>query len=102
MYNFIQGCIRGEFLLEEVDDFIDEWHDGDSDQPLHKYLGMSKEEYSLFVEDEVYLAIIVTAHKENKDIKTIVENQIAIAARSDDHAKSERLEKWLKNEGLWK
>lgn len=101
MYNFIERCIKGQVLLEEIDDFIDEWHEGNSSEPLHQYLGMSKKEYSLFVEDENYLAIIVTAHKEKKDINTIIETQIAIAARSDNHSKSIRLEQWLKDEGLW-
>lgn len=101
MYNFIEACIKGEVLLEEVDDFIDTWHDSDSSIPLYEYLGMTKKEYALFVEDENYLAIIVTAHKQDEPIENIIENQISIAARSDNHAKSLRLESWLKDEGLW-
>lgn len=33
----------------EIDDRIEEWHASDSDVPLHVFLGMTWEEYSLFV-----------------------------------------------------
>ena len=35
-----------ETLESTLDDFIDEWHNSDSDQPLFDYLGMTYEEYS--------------------------------------------------------
>jgi len=38
---------------EQVNDLIDEWHDGDSDLELHEYLGMSLEEYKKFVEGSI-------------------------------------------------
>ena len=100
--NFINDCIKGYSLLDEIDDYIDEWHDSDTDLSLHDFLGMTKREYSLYIQDEDYLALIVTAHKENEPIEEIIQNQISMAARSDSLAKAKRLEKWLKNEGLWK
>lgn len=101
MSNFILNCINGDALLSEIDDYIDLWHDSDTGLSLHDFLGMTKEEYALFVEDEQYLATIVTARREKGNIKLIIESQVAMAARSDDQAKSERLQRWLKNEGLW-
>jgi hypothetical protein len=101
MSNFILNCINGDALLSEIDDYIDLWHDSDTEMSLHKFLGMTKEEYALYVEDEQYLATIVTARREKSNIKLIIESQVAMAARSDDQAKSERLQRWLKNEGLW-
>ena len=35
---------------KEIDDLIDEWHEGDSDLELYEYLGMTFEEYAKFVE----------------------------------------------------
>ena len=99
--NFIKDCINGDALLQDIDDYIDKWHDSEIDEPLFSYLGMSKKEYALFVEDENYLASIVTAHKEDVDIETIMKVHLSIAARSDSHSKSQRLESWLKNEQLW-
>lgn len=101
MSSFIQDCINGEALLSEIDDYIDLWHASSDDIPLHLYLGMTKGEYALFIEDEGFLASIVTAHKEGKKVESIVREQLALAARSDNYSKSTRLEHWLKLEGLW-
>lgn len=102
MSNFIKDCIAGEALLSEIDNYIEKWHKSTStEEPIHTFLGMKKKEYALFVEDEVYLASIITAHKEGVDIESIINNQLAMAARSDNQAKSIRLERWLKNEKLW-
>ena len=101
MSDFIKKCISGDAVLGDIDNYIDQWHEGDSDLPLHEYLGMTKREYALFIEDETYLAYIVTAHKQHDDIRNIIQNQIHMAARSANHAKSARIEKWLKEEKLW-
>lgn len=101
MSNFIQNCINGDALLSEIDNYIDEWHNSNSTEALHIYLGMKKKEYALYVEDDIYLASIVTAHKQGVAIESIVNSQLSMAARSDNQAKSERLERWLKKEGLW-
>lgn len=101
MSNFIIDCINGDALMSDVNDYIDKWHESDSSLPLHDFLGMSKKEYMLFVEDENYLGNIITAHKFDKNVESIIRNEMAIAARSDDAVKSRRLQKWLESEGLW-
>lgn len=101
MSNFIIDCINGDALMSDVNDYIDNWHKSDTNMSLHDFLGMSKKEYMLFVEDENYLGNIITAHKFNKNVESIIRNETAIAARSDDAAKSRRLQKWLESEGLW-
>lgn len=63
MSDFITDCINGNALLSDVNDYIDSWHNTDIDVPLYQYLGMTKEEYSLFVIDEMNLADIIIAHK---------------------------------------
>jgi hypothetical protein len=84
MSNFIQNCIRGEAFLSEVDNYIDQWHNSETDMPLHTFLGMSKQEYALFVQDEIYLTSIVTAHKEKVDnIENIINNPFAMEAISE-------------------
>ncbi len=101
MSNFIIDCINGDALMSDVNDYIDKWHESDSSLPLHDFLGMSKKEYMLFVEDENYLGNIITAHKFDTNVESIIRNQMAIAARSNDAGKSDRLQKWLESEGLW-
>jgi len=101
MSDFITNCINGDAMMDEVNDFIDQWHAGEYDLSLHEFLGMTKKEYELFVVDENYLGWIVNAHKFGKNIDSMVREELAIAARSDDAAKAKKLQQWLESEGLW-
>ena len=68
MSNFIEDCLKGDALLSEIDDYIDIWHESDNDEEeLSQFLGMTKEEYSLFVTRPDALSTIVAAHKENAE-----------------------------------
>jgi hypothetical protein len=41
--------VSGSATKSVFDDKIDEWHEGDSKQPLHEYLGLTKEQYMLWL-----------------------------------------------------
>lgn len=103
MSNFMLMCLNGEVLLEEVDDFVDEWHKSKGEIPLYRYLGMKKSEYSLWVSDPDVLPFIVAAHRQNKDVGDVIEefNSLPLAARADGLRKAKQLMEWLKKEGLW-
>jgi hypothetical protein len=62
MSNFIDMCRTGEAQPEDIDDFIDEWHDNPGSIPLYTFLGMTKEEYSTWVEDATSLFEILKTH----------------------------------------
>ena len=47
---FYQKYKRGEVDAESIHDYIDEWHNGDSTEDLHEYLGMTWEEYGHWLE----------------------------------------------------
>ena len=100
MYSFIEKCINGDALSIEIDDYIHQWHTSNSNLEIYEFLGMTETEYALFVEDESYLGVIINAHIDKIGIDEVVK-RLAMAARSDSHAKSLRLERWLKDEGLW-
>ena len=72
MSNFIEKCVQGCVLLDDIDDFIDEWHEGENDEPLHKFLGMTESEYALWVADPEILPFIITAHRQNRDILELI------------------------------
>ena len=102
MSDFITDCMNGDALMSDVNDYIDRWHEGNSAQPLHTFLGMTEKEYTLFVEDENYLGMIISARKNHAPLESFVRDEIyAMAARSDSAAKSKRLQTWLESEGLW-
>ena len=104
MSNFIEKCIQGSVLLDDIDDFIDEWHEGENDESLHKFLGMTESEYSLWVADPEILPFIVIAHQQNRDVSELIDelDTLPMVARSSNPKKAQRLAKWLKHEGLWK
>ena len=103
MSNFIKKCLNGEALLDDIDDYIDLWHETKGEIPLHQYLGMKKSEYKLWVADPNVLPFVITAHRENKDVADIIDefNALPLAARADGPKKATQLMNWLKEEGLW-
>lgn len=102
MANFIMDCLNGDALITEVNDYIDVWHDSeDEEMPLYQFLGMTKKEYELFVMDENYLGVIITAHKENSNVVSLMQQTSRFAARSNNSETTEAIERWLKNEELW-
>lgn len=104
MDSFIKDCLCGDALITEINDYIDKWHESENlDMPLHIFLGMTKKEYELFVMDENYLGIIITAHKENTNVISLFQeqHQYRFAARSNNSQKTKAIEHWLKQEELW-
>jgi len=61
MTNFIDACIAGTALFEDIDDFVDKWHGSKEDGELHEFLGMSVDEYNLWMVDASALQTIVDA-----------------------------------------
>ena len=102
MSDFITMCINGEALMQEIDDFVDRWHEEDSKLSLSEYLGMSKLEYKLWVADSAVLPYIITAHKNKQRVSELVESiaELPLAARAGSPESAIRLYKWLKKERL--
>jgi hypothetical protein len=100
--SFIDLCLEGKVLPDQIDDFVDAWHSAARDQPLHEYLGMKESEYSLWLRDPDTLSYIVKARRERLPLAQIVNDnygRLSSAARADDVLKAKRLEKWLEEEG---
>ncbi len=100
--SFIDLCLEGEALPEEIDDFVDQWHESDSNEPIFMYLGMTQQEYRLWVHDPDILPFVITARVQGRSIDDVVSNlhELPMAARADSPAKAEILMKWLKQAGV--
>lgn len=99
---FIDLCLGGKVLLDEIDDFIDQWHETPTGHELHDYLGLTKEEYSLWLRVPDALPYIVKARRENKPLK----DEIVYACRDlqqtgqpCDQPMIDRLQVWLNAKG---
>ena len=52
---FVEALKRGLADYDDVDDYIDRWHDGPYSCTIYEFLGMTKEQYFKWGEDESYL-----------------------------------------------
>ena len=99
---FIQLALNGEVLADEIEDFVDQWHESDSDEELQVYLGMTDEEYSLWFTDPDYLELILSARHRKQPLKQAInDNYLAstqLAARSDQVAKLAQLRIWVEQQ----
>lgn len=101
MSNFIQLCLEGDRMLDEIDDAVDDWHDGDTGVALHDFLGMSRDEYSLWVLNPDVLPLIVTSRRTGKTVSQQIEEfeQMPLAARSFNDKSTQELCRWLNAQG---
>lgn len=100
---FVDLCLKGTVLLEEVDDFIDRWHENPEGQSLREFLGMSDSEYELWVNDPETLPYVILSRKDHKPLTKIINDnyysEARMAARSDENSKIKFLKRWLKEQG---
>lgn len=97
--DFITACVKGRAHLRKIDDYIDAWHEGKAgiDQELHEFLGMTGEEYALWVERPEVLPFIVIAHRSGKSVQDVVleAEQQPMAARAASTSEARQLHDWL-------
>lgn len=62
MKTFLKLVLAGQAQREDIDDFVDRWHEGDAACSLAEFLGMSDDEYALWVEQPGTLDLILQAH----------------------------------------
>jgi hypothetical protein len=76
---FMELVVSGGAFLDDVDDFIDAWTREHTTESLAEYLGMTQEEYGLWVEQAASLRFIVEARRRGGDLPPY--DAIAQAAR---------------------
>lgn len=64
---FIDHCLAGAATLDEIDDYVERWHDGTigHGMELRELLGMSKQEYARWMQDASAIEEIIAARKNN-------------------------------------
>ena len=102
MSNFINDVINADAILDEIDDYIEKWHDSDENRSVYEYLGMTEEEYLLWVENDFYLKYIVSAHEKNVNINEYLKEAYTsnLVARSSSPEEAKKIYDWLKEKGM--
>ena len=101
--SIVERFLSGEGCdLTKIDDEIGAWHEADTTVPLHEWLGLTSDEYQLYVEKPVSIRIILAARQHNRSLKELLsarDSPKLIAARGASAAEVTELRKWLKATG---
>lgn len=100
---FIDRCLRGTALPDELDNYVDAWHDGDigEDLELRELLGMTKHEYAIWMRDSHAIHGIIAARKSKRPIEDFTEDYfyMPMAARAGNTDDAKKLTEWLRKIG---
>ncbi|GGJ88958.1 hypothetical protein GCM10010123_18170 [Pilimelia anulata] len=101
---FVDSCLAGAAFLDEIDDYVDQWHDNaelHSSMTLAQHLGMTSAEYRLWVERPESLRFILAAHRDRVEVGTLLRDprRFAAAARTEQHGEAAQLLTWLQSTG---
>jgi hypothetical protein len=98
---YVDQVLAGKALWTDIDDYIDLWHQGNEPVDIEEFLGMSQEDYSLFVEEPRSLRFILAAHEGRESVADLLErvDEHAIAARGLDAADARKVRDWLRETG---
>jgi len=70
--SFIELILSGKTSVEKIDDFIDEWHENPSELSLSQFLGLTEEEYAVWVRDPSALPGIVDARLNGQPLNPVI------------------------------
>jgi len=99
---FIERCLAGEAAIEEIDDFFDVWHADSDGGALHDFLGMTEEEYSLWLRAPDALPCILKARRDREPLTQAVGEvyrTLRLAPSGNGASSVERLRSWLREKG---
>ncbi len=91
---------RGDVSADRVNDFIAAWHASDDNEQrtLAAYLGLTDEEYDVWLMDTDALPQILSARRTGRGLKEVVAEYVAAlqrAARPQDRSSLYALGHWL-------
>lgn len=98
MSNFIEKCLLREAKPEDIDDFIELWHEDPGAQPLHDFLGMTRNEYAFWIADAAILPTIISIHSKRQSMDQLLaelDGQLPAAAKSATPSGARALMTWL-------
>ena len=76
---FLDLYTEGKVSAQQIDDFIDAWHESDDTEqrPLAEFLGMSEDEYSVWLASHKALPLLVAARRDGRSVAEVVQRHLA-------------------------
>ncbi|MEU6228328.1 hypothetical protein [Streptomyces sp. NPDC047042] len=99
---FVDDALTGVSGITDIDSYVDSWHESDSDLELHDYLGLTWDEYRLWVEKPNTLRFILSARRHGRTVNEELKNtasELALAARAGSSNEAESVLTWLRKTG---
>lgn len=101
--SFIDKCLMGIAHPDEIDDYVDSWHESEISEELSlaDYLGMDSHEYAIWMRQPDAVYGILRAHRTHRNVDEYVDDfySMPLAARADTAEDAARLTEWLKDIG---
>lgn len=87
----------GRVVPDDIDDFVDDWHDSGGAGELGDFLGMTRAEYAAWAEAPDTLPLIILARRRNLALAPLLQDSAARAqaAQACDAEGMAALEAWL-------
>ena len=81
---FVEAVLAGSARQEEIDAWIDAWHDGPGAESVEEHLGMTLDEYALWVEEPDALPFIIEGHRTGRPVLDTLIEAAALAPAIGD------------------
>jgi hypothetical protein len=70
---FVDLCLDDESIINNIGDYIDKWHDLDVDLEIYEYLGLTRREYCLWIQNPAALSSIIKLKSVNKMVPFLIQ-----------------------------
>ena len=90
---FLERYLNGEVPAEDIDDYVDQWHAKSGKPQIYEFLGLSRDEYALWLRHPDLLPQIAHARREHLPLASVIALPIkkhAMAAGSSEAIKKNR------------
>ena len=81
---FLELCRDGKVSGQQIEDFIEAWHNLDDTEecPLAEFLGMTEDEYTVWMASRKTLPAIIAARQQGRPLVELVEEHLAELQRA--------------------
>ena len=103
---FLDDVLAGFAEPDDIDGYVDAWHEAPDGSPaakheLHEHLGLTWDEYRLWVERPESIRFTIAAHKTKVPIERLLRSvdSVGAAARTTDASEAAKVLSWLEDRG---
>jgi hypothetical protein len=99
---YLEQVLDGDAIWTDIDDFVKAWHDNHGlGRELHDYLGLTWDEYALWVERPGTLRAIIASHELDEPLQELLRrsDEQAVAARGLTQEDAQAVREWLRQTG---